>query len=152
MSLRHLIRAAWISAAALAVGGCSTMGYYLQAVNGQMDVLRRARPIEAVMDDPGTPEKLKRQLVEVGKLRDYASGELGLPDNGSFRRYADLQRPFAVWNVFAAPEFSTKPRQWCYVFVGCADYRGYFSQAAAEDEAARLRRQGDDVYVAGIPA
>ncbi|HTZ00655.1 MAG TPA: aminopeptidase, partial [Rhodocyclaceae bacterium] len=147
--MRRLLLAACLAAL---LGGCSNLGYYLQAVGGQMDMLGRARPIQAVLDDPSTSERLKQQLVDVGRIRQFASAELGLPDNGSFRRYADLQRPFAVWNVFAAAEFSTKPKRWCYLLVGCADYRGYFSAAAAAGEAEQLRRQGYDVYVAGIPA
>lgn len=136
----------------LLLGGCSTMSYYLQAVNGQMDVLRRAQPIERVLADPSVAPSLKQKLVEVRDIRQYASDALGLPDNGTYRRYADLQRPFVVWNVFAAPEFSTDPKKWCYPLLGCANYRGYFSKDAAEAAALALQEQGYDTYVGGIPA
>jgi predicted aminopeptidase len=136
----------------LLLGGCATMDYYLQAVNGQMDVLRRAQPIERVLADPSAADSLKQQLVEVRRIREFASKELGLPDNGTFRRYADLQRPFVVWNVFAAAEFSTQPKEWCYPVFGCANYRGYFSQAKAEAAAHALQQAGYDTYVNGIPA
>ncbi len=136
----------------LLLGGCSTMSYYLQAVNGQMDVLRRAEPIERVLADPAAAPSLKQKLVEVRQIRNYASEALGLPDNGTFRRYADLQRPFVVWNVFAAPEFSTQPKEWCYPLLGCANYRGYFSQDKAIAAAHTLEQKGYDTYVSGIPA
>jgi predicted aminopeptidase len=136
----------------LLLGGCATVDYYLQAVNGQMDVLRRAQPIEHVLADPTAKDSLKQQLVEVRRIREFASKELGLPDNGTFRRYADLQRPFVLWNVFAAAEFSTQPKEWCYPVFGCANYRGYFSQAQAETAAHALQQEGYDTYVNGIPA
>jgi predicted aminopeptidase len=147
-----LLKRLGASALMLLLGGCATMGYYLQAVNGQMDVLRRAQPIERVLADPSAADSLKQKLVEVRQIRTFASKELGLPDNGTFRRYADLQRPFVVWNVFAAAEFSTQPKEWCYPLFGCANYRGYFSQAQAETAAHALQQEGYDTYVNGIPA
>ena len=136
----------------LLLGGCATVSYYFQAVNGQMDVLGRAQPIEQVLADPNTADSLKRKLREVRQIREFASTDLGLPDNGTFRRYADLQRPYVVWNVFAAPEFSTQPTAWCYPLIGCANYRGYFSRAKAEAAAHELQRENYDTYIKGIPA
>jgi predicted aminopeptidase len=71
---------------------------------------------------------------------------LDLPDNGSYRRYADIHRPAVVWNVAAAPVDSLTLKRWCFVFVGCVGYRGYFDQAAAQalGEAARAGRAGGD--------
>jgi len=116
--------------------GCSTVGYYWQAVNGQMEVQRKARPIPKVIADPATTPELKAKLERVEEIRDFASRELSLPDNGSYRRYADLGRPYVVWNVFAAPEFSVTPRQWCFPFAGCVGYKGYFKKTGADDLAA----------------
>jgi predicted aminopeptidase len=84
--------------------------------------------------------------------REFAVTELGLPNNGSYRSYADLERPFAVWNVFATPELSIAPREWCLLMVGCVTYRGYFARDKAQAFAAELRAQGYDVYVAGVAA
>ena len=134
------------------LGGCATIDYYLQAINGQLDVIHRAQPIEHVLADPTTADSLKQELVEVRQIRSFASAQLGLPDNGTFRRYADLQRPYVVWNVFAAPELSTQPKEWCYPLFGCANYRGYFSLAKAETAAHALQQDGYDTYVSGIPA
>jgi predicted aminopeptidase len=136
----------------LFAGGCANIGYYLQSVRGQLDIWQRERAIEAVIRDPETPAGLREKLERVVQIRDFASRELKLPDNPSYRRYADLGRPYVVWNVFAAEEFSVEPRKWCFLFAGCVAYRGYFDRAAAEDFAADLARQGYDVYVAGVPA
>ena len=112
------------------VAGCNGVGYYLQSVNGQLEMWARERPVAEVIDDPATDESLRRKLDRAEKIRDFASLELKLPDNDSYRTYADLGRPFAVWNVFAAPEFSVVPVEWCFPVAGCVAYRGYFDASA----------------------
>ncbi len=137
---------------ALALSGCATIDYYSQAVSGHLEVMWRAVPIEERLREPDTPEALKAKLERVLAVRELASRELALPDNGNFRRYADLGRPFVVWNVFAAPEFSLKPLESCFLFAGCVSYRGYYSEENAERYAATLAERGYDVYVGGVPA
>lgn len=136
----------------LLVSGCANVSYYWQSVSGQLDVWRRERPVEEVIADPAAAQVLKDKLARVLEIRAFASRELGLPDNQSYRRYADLGRPFVVWNVFSAPEFSVQPAQWCFLFVGCVNYRGYFSREEADRFAAQLAAEGSDVYVGGVPA
>ncbi len=134
------------------VGGCGTLSYYSQAVSGHLDLLRRASPIAGQLRAASTPAALKARLQTVLRIRDFASRELGLPDNGSYRSYADLGRQYVVWNIFAAPEFSLEPVRYCFPFAGCVGYRGYFGEADAEAEATQLREQGYDVHVGGVPA
>lgn len=136
----------------LLTAGCANFGYYLQSVSGQLDIWRRERAIEEVIGDPATSALLKQKLVRVLEIRAFASRELGLPENRSYRRYADLDRPFVVWNVFGAPEFSLRPVQWCFMFAGCVGYRGYFEKAGADRFAAELAGQGYDVFIGGVPA
>jgi predicted aminopeptidase len=95
---------------------------------------------------------LKAKLERVLAIREYASRELGLPDNPSYRSYTDLGRRYVLWNIFATPELSLEPRQWCFPVAGCVNYRGYFDEGAARAEAAKLAAAGDDVYVGGVPA
>lgn len=141
-----------IVALTLAAGGCARTGYYLQSVGGQLDLLSRRVAIEKLIKDPETPDELRQRLVTISVIRDFASSELGLPDNRSYRSYADLERRYVVWNVFAAGEFSVEPEIWCFPFVGCVAYRGYFSENSARQYAAKLADEGLDVYVAGIAA
>ncbi len=136
----------------LSFSGCAQIGYYAQSIRGQLDIWAREKPISEVMGDAASPQTLRDQLALVLKARAFASSELGLPDNQSYQRYADLQRPFVVWNVFAAPAFSTQPVQWCFVMAGCVHYRGYFSKVDADAFAAAAAAQGNDVYVGGVPA
>lgn len=134
------------------VAGCGNLGYYAQAVGGHFDVMRAAQPISDIVRDPGADPALAKKLADVQAIRAFASAELGLPDNASYRSYADLGRPFVVWNVTAAPEFSLEPKRWCLLMVGCVSYRGYYNQAEAERLAATLREEGYDTFVGGVPA
>jgi predicted aminopeptidase len=138
--------------AALLLGGCGSLGYYAQAVNGHMDLMQRARPVPEVIADPATPAPLRERLELSQRMRDFAVAELKLPEGPSYRRYADLGRSAVVWNVVAAPELSLQLKTWCFPVVGCVGYRGYYSQAAADALAAELRAQGYEVMVYGVPA
>jgi predicted aminopeptidase len=88
----------------------------------------------------------------LNEARDFSVEILGLPDNKSYRTYADLERDYVVWNVFAAPEFSLTPKQWCFPVAGCVSYRGYFSKDDALRESKRLSDDGFDVAVGGVAA
>jgi predicted aminopeptidase len=133
------------------LAGCSTAEFYWQGITGELDLLARARAIPSVIDSVRDPV-LKRKLERVLAIRDFASRELGLPDNASYRRYTQLDRRFVTWNVFATPELSLEARQWCFPIAGCVNYRGYFAEADARREAAKLAGTGDDVYIGGVPA
>ncbi|MDH4285596.1 MAG: aminopeptidase [Gallionellaceae bacterium] len=136
----------------LLLSGCTAVGYYGQAVSGHMKIMHAARPIQELQQDPATDPALKEKFSHVIAIRDFASRELALPDNGSYRSYADLGRPFVVWNVFAAPEFSVEPEKWCMAVVGCVNYRGYFDRAEAERYAAELKNAGLETHVGGVAA
>lgn len=133
------------------VGGAN-LGYYAQAIGGQLEILSKRRSIEKLLANPETDSALRTRLGKVLEMRRFASRELGLPDNKSYRSYVDLGRAYVVWNVFAAPELSLQPVQWCFVFVGCLNYRGYFTEGRAQKFAGKLRARNHDVYVAGIAA
>jgi predicted aminopeptidase len=130
------------------VGGC----YLWQSAEGQLQLMSKRKPISSVIAAQSTPPALRTQLEAVASIREFATKQLGLPDNGSYRSYADVGRPYVVWNVVAAPEFSVEPKEFCYPIVGCVAYRGYFVEARARKFAAEQRRQGLDVAVAGTAA
>ena len=132
--------------------GCTNLPYYAQAVDGQMEILRKVQPINTIVADPNTDKTLKKALSKVILLRKFASNTLKLPENESYMDYADLKRPYVVWNVYATPEFSTKLKEWCFVGAGCVKYRGFFSKDEADYFAEELRNKGYDVHVGGIRA
>ena len=152
--MNHPMRAGrWLGALALLMlGGCASLEYYAGLIRGQADLLNRARPIPEVLADETARPAVRMALAELTAARQFAIDTLHLPDTGSYRDYADLGRPYAVWNVIAAGRFSVEPRRWCFPVTGCIPYRGYFAAARAQAEAQSLADQGFDVYVAGARA
>jgi predicted aminopeptidase len=135
-----------------APGAVGALGYYAQAAGGHLDMLQRSRPVADALADPATPPALRERLQLSQRMRDFAVTELKLPDNSSYRRYADLQRDAVVWNVVAAPALSLTLKTWCFPLMGCVGYRGHFQRAEADALAAQLRAEGLEVSVYGVPA
>lgn len=140
---------------AAVVASCGSVRYYSQAVWGGADVLVKRRSIDRLLE-PGRADVVaastRERLRLAVEIRDFASRELGLPENKSYRSYADLGRPYAVWNVVAVPGLSLEPKTWCYPFAGCASYRGYFNERVAHGYGDRLSAEGYDVRVGGVAA
>lgn len=136
----------------LLLSGCSSLEYYTQLAAGQWQLLQAREPVSAIIAAPAGDPQLQRRLALAQQARSFASAELGLPDNRSYRLYADLQRPYVVWNVFATAELSLAPLTHCFPIAGCVAYRGFYQQGRARGAAALLRQDGLDTYVAGIEA
>ncbi len=136
----------------LALGGCSGMRYYMQAIGGQLDIVTRMRPVDEMIADPATPAAVRDHLRQAVDIRNFASSVLGLPDNRSYRFYARLGRSHVLWNVVATDEFSMQPRAACFPIAGCVSYRGFFAESAAADYAGTLRQAGGDVAQYGVAA
>lgn len=135
----------------LAFSGCALPGYYSQAINGELSLLTARQPISRVIANPAAPAALRQKLLLAEQIREFASAQLGLPRNSSYTSYVELNRAYVSWSVFATQPFSLQPISWCFAFAGCVPYRGYFHEQAAQAFADNLRRQGDDVYVGGVP-
>lgn len=148
---RLLLRLAAASAT-LVLAGCDTVGYYRQAVVGQLHLLSQRQAITRVLQNAELPAVTRTQLQLVLELRQFASQHLQLDTGQHYDTYVDLGREFVVWNVFAAPEFSLQLHQWCYPVAGCVSYRGYFAEAAARRQAGQLSAEGWETYVGGVTA
>lgn len=145
------MRRAAVGAALLALAGCQA-GYYAHLAGGQFELISRRQPIEQLLARPDTDPALKIKLERALDARRFASESLDLPDNGSYRKYADLGRPYALWNVFATPELSLTPHEWCYPFAGCLAYRGFYALERAQAEQDALRAAGLDAHIGGVSA
>ncbi|MFB3302594.1 aminopeptidase [Pseudomonas sp. AMR01] len=146
--LMRFLPVVWV----LLLSGCSSVSYYSQLASGQWQLLRAREPVSEVIADPSRPQLLRDHLVQSQKARAFASEHLHLPDNQSYRLYADIGRPYVVWNVFATQEFSLSPVTHCFPIAGCVAYRGYYNQGAARGEAALLKQRGMDVSIGGVEA
>lgn len=141
-----------VGALALLTAGCADTRYYLQSLGGHLQLMQAARPVDQWLADETVSPALKQRLVLAQRIRSFAASELKLPDNASYRRYADLQRRAAVWNVVAAPEFSLTLKTWCFPVAGCIGYRGYFDESQAREQARELQQDALEVSVYGVPA
>lgn len=131
---------------------CADLRYLAHVAHGQLALAHAREPIERVIAAPSTDTQLAARLRLARDARRFASGHLGLPDNASYTSYVDLQRPYVVWNVFAAPRYSVDAVLHCFPIAGCVPYRGYFDETLAKREAERERAAGNDVYVGGVSA
>lgn len=150
--MRAAVRTAAPLLALFLLASCEAAGFYAQAARGQLAIVFGREDIRRLLDDPSLPAERRAALAEALRIRDFAEKELALPVGGNYAAFVDIGREHAVWNVFAAPEFSTEPVDWCFPVAGCVSYRGYFSEAGAERYAARLEADGLDVYVGGVAA
>lgn len=146
--VRRFLPGLWV----VLLSGCSSVSYYGQLASGQWQLLQAREPVAKVIADPARPQPLRDHLVQSQKARTFASEQLHLPDNQSYRLYADIGRPYVVWNVFATQEFSLAAQNHCFPIAGCVAYRGYYSQGAARGEAALLNQQGMDVSIGSVEA
>jgi len=135
----------------LLLQGCGQLAYYTQSIGGQLEIWDKQRPVDEVINTTADAT-LKAQLQLSQQIRDFASAELGLPDNNSYRKYADLGRDYVLWNVFAAPEFSTEALTSCFLIVGCISYQGYFHKEEAQARRDSLRAIGFDEDMGGVSA
>jgi predicted aminopeptidase len=149
---RRALRASAAAGAAALLASCSTLNYYSQAAQGQLELLADARPIDDWLADPATNTSLRHRLEAARQIRRFAVQQMGLPDNDSYKNYAALKRQYVLWNVVATPELSLKPLQWCFPVAGCVNYRGYYSKDEAQAYARQLRAEGHDVEVGGVSA
>ncbi|HEY8682233.1 MAG TPA: aminopeptidase [Rhodanobacter sp.] len=136
----------------LVLSACTSLRYYAQAVHGQGELIAHRHAVNTLLRDPATDPALAARLRLAQQARRFASRQLGLPDNRSYTGYVELHRPYVVWNVFAAPRYSIEAVPQCFPVVGCVAYRGYFREADAKADAARLRAGDTDVWVGGVPA
>ncbi|PTU32208.1 aminopeptidase [Stenotrophobium rhamnosiphilum] len=149
--LSSILRAALLLTV-LPLCACSNLAYYTRLAQGQHELMSARVPIRDIVKDEKQDPALRERLSKVLDARAFATQHLGLPDNDSYTEYADLKRPYVVWNVFATPELSLKPIEHCFLFVGCLAYRGYFDQQQAQEKSDELKAQDNDVYVSGVPA
>lgn len=134
------------------VTGCTSISYYAQSLEGHVQIMAARRNVGKLIHDPATPEALRAKLTSASAIRQFATDELSLPDNSSYRSYVDIHRDAVTLAVFAAPQFSLAPITWCFPVFGCVPYRGYFSRKSAAESAVELHKQGLDVYVSGVTA
>lgn len=148
----NTVKAALLLLLSIVLLSCESISYYSQAARGHLAIVFAREDIQRLLQREDLPGELQAKFELVLEIREFAESELGLPVGDHYSSYVDVAREHVVWNVFAAPEFSTDAVNWCYPIAGCVSYRGYFSEQAALRYAQDLQRDGFDVYTGGVDA
>lgn len=149
---RIVLQSLLLLALAATLSGCIGPGYYAQSLKGHLEIMAARQSVAKLIEAPSTPSTLRAEMQSASAIRQFASDELDLPDNASYRSYVDIKRDYVTVAVFAAPEFSLAPRLWCFPVFGCVPYRGYFNVEPAMKTARGLKDEGLDVHISGITA
>ena len=132
--------------------GCADLGYYWHSAKGHMAIMDKRVDIDELIASPETDDKLKQRLELVKEIRQFAFERLALPESDSYSSYAQLDQPYALQNLFAAPEFSTRLITWCYPIAGCTSYRGFYEQQRLDDFVEGLKADNNDIHIGRVPA
>lgn len=136
-----------ILALALASSGCFTLEYLGQQGVGELKLLHARRKIVDVLADPSVPEGTKSRLRLAVAARDFGVSELGLRGGDAYTRYLETHGAPVAWNLSAAPKDRLVPHKHVFPITGAVPYLGYFREADARREQARLEARGFDTYV-----
>jgi predicted aminopeptidase len=132
--------------------GCETIHFYRQAAWGQFKLMHARIPVAQAVQDAEVSTQAVAGLHSARRILNFAENELKLAADGRYQSYVQLDRDYVLWNLFAAEAYSVAGVQWCYPLVGCAPYRGYFSESAVEALAQNYQQRGFETYVGGVPA
>ena len=136
----------------LLLSGCADFGYYWHSARGHLAVMKQRVDIEDLLADKETAAELRKRLALVQEIRRFSVTRLSLPENDSYLSYVELDRPYLIQNLFAAPEFSTVLQRWCYPVIGCASYRGYYDEERLLAYVDELEASGQEVHVGKVSA
>jgi len=136
----------------LLLNACSDFGYYWHTSTGHIALMNQRVYIDNILEDPDLDPKFRERLLLVKAIRVFSVETLALPESGSYNNYVQLDRAYALQNLFAAAEFSTDLYLWCYPIVGCAGYRGYYDAEMLASYVEQLKAQNFDTYVGNVPA
>src|SRR5687768_11197520 len=99
--MRAVVRRAATMLLIFCLSGCASLSYYAQSLQGNLRIMSARQDVGKLIDDPSTPEALRAQMASATAIRRFATDELALPDNNSYRSYVDVGREAATWAVFA---------------------------------------------------
>ncbi len=134
----------------LLLSSCSSIKYNYGLINNHLSIIKNAQPIDAILEENTTNPELKTKLRLVNKIKDFAYTEFHFRKTKSYSTYTDILRNAVVWNVVATKENSFELKEWCYIFIGCFNYRGFSNKKEAENYANDLM-ESEDLEIAILP-
>ena len=121
--------------------------YALVQGKGQLTIVWKAKPVEAFLGDPATPDSIKQKLDFIGEVREFAINELGLNDTDNYTTMYDQQGKPILWVVTGCEPYAFEAKVWKFPIVGEMPYKGFFIQSMADKEMEVLKEEGYDVGV-----
>ena len=134
------------------LSSCSDLGFYWQATKGHLSLLNKKKNIQDLIDAPDTPAELKRKLKLVESTKSFANQYLTISLNEAYTGYVELERSYVTLVVTAAKPLELKSYQWCYLFIGCQEYRGFFIESEAKLFASKMISENLDVSIRPVTA
>lgn len=128
------------------LSGCTTGRYLAQAGCGQIDLMLRARSIDATVRDEHVDARTRSLLKMVGEIKKFGE-ENSLRPTGNYHNYVELDRHAVVWVVTASEPLRFRSKTWWFPIVGTVPYLGWFDRDDAHEFADTLRVEGWDVDV-----
>ena len=125
--------------------GAGGPGYVLRLGWTEARILLRREPIATLLADEGLAPELRERLGLVLAARRFAADSLGLDVGESYTTFAAVGNEAVVHVVSAAHRDRLEAVTWWYPIAGRVPYRGFFTRAEADAEAARLA--GDELDV-----
>ncbi len=120
----------------------SAVEFYWQGFAGQLDLLARARPIAEVIDATSRRRAAGEARSACRRSAPSRAASLRCPTTAATRATPISAGPSSSGTCSPRPSCRSTPRQWCFPVAGCVTYRGYFAEADARAEAARLSGGG----------
>lgn len=135
-----------LTAAIATLAGCN-LSYYARAAYEEGRLLWNRRPISAELSNGDLSQETRNRLETVLAVREFAADRLGMKVGRAYSTITEIDQHAVVYVVMAAPRDSLTPYEWWYPIVGSVPYRGYFNEADARAEAARMEEAGYDTLV-----
>jgi hypothetical protein len=89
------------------LAGCAGPAWYAQAVSGHLALMTQRTEISAVLAENKADPALLQDLQLAVEIREFAIDQLGLPNNGSYTKFARTGRHAVTWNIVVFPRGQT---------------------------------------------
>ena len=137
----------------LSLSSCSSIKYNYGLIDNHLGIIKNAQPIDEILAENTENPELQIKLRLVNKIKDFAYTELHFRKTKSYSTYSDILRTAVVWNVVATKENSFELKEWCYIFIGCFNYKGFYKKKEAEEYSKELIEfENLEVAVLPVPA
>ena len=114
---------------------------------GQMEIVRNARPINEVLNDPYFPDSLKVNLRLVGEIKRFAFDSLSINFSENYSTVYDQKGKELMFVVTACQPFELEAKEWKFPLIGTFSYKGFFDENKAISLETELKTEGLDTNV-----